>query len=191
MARPPRAREQVLQAAEDVLRERGSQAFTLDAVAERAGVSKGGLMYHFPSKEALLEGLVARTVAAVDEMLAEAAESTEPGAFTRAYLDATMPADPSEPAGPDEPAVHLGAPMAPLTVAVAIDPGLLRPVREAYLRWQARLEADGLDPAAATAVRLAADGWWMAAVLDLPALSADVHRRTRALLDELATPAGR
>ncbi|HBF34417.1 TPA: TetR/AcrR family transcriptional regulator [Candidatus Sumerlaeota bacterium] len=33
---------------------------TLDAVAERAGVSKGGLMYNFPTKEALLTAMITR-----------------------------------------------------------------------------------------------------------------------------------
>ncbi len=35
---------------------------TLDAVATRAGVSKGGLLYHFPNKEALLKAMVQRSV---------------------------------------------------------------------------------------------------------------------------------
>ena len=30
---------------------------TLDVVAQAAGVSKGGLLYHFPSKESLLGAL--------------------------------------------------------------------------------------------------------------------------------------
>lgn len=52
------AREKVLKAAESIASEVGGHGLTLDAVAERAGVSKGGLLYHFPSKDALLEGLL-------------------------------------------------------------------------------------------------------------------------------------
>jgi AcrR family transcriptional regulator len=35
---------------------------TLEAVAREADVSKGGLLYHFPSKEALISGMVRRLI---------------------------------------------------------------------------------------------------------------------------------
>ncbi|KAA9110636.1 TetR/AcrR family transcriptional regulator [Microbacterium rhizomatis] len=60
MSRPPRARESVLDAFEALLVEDGERAATMDAAARRAGVSKGGLLYHFGSKEALVEGLIER-----------------------------------------------------------------------------------------------------------------------------------
>lgn len=50
MARKPVARGAVLDAFESLLIEVGERAATLDAVAGRAGVSKGGLLYHFPNK---------------------------------------------------------------------------------------------------------------------------------------------
>lgn len=188
MSRPPRARERVLDAAERVLLVDGATAFTLDAVAARAEVSKGGLLYHFPSKEALLAALVERAVATVDSALEDAAHATAPGAFAHAYLDATIPAEarPADAgAAPDAPTGIEAA----LAVAVALDPALLGPLRAAYGRWQVRLEADGLDPALATLVRLAVDGWWLAALLDLPPLRPDLHRDVRAALERLATPA--
>jgi AcrR family transcriptional regulator len=60
------ARERLLDAAERVVVESGATHLTLDAVAKSAGVSKGGLLYHFPSKEALLEGMVTRHFREVD-----------------------------------------------------------------------------------------------------------------------------
>ena len=60
MSRPPRARESVLDAFEALLVEDGERAATLDATARRAGVSKGGLLYHFGSKDALVDGLIER-----------------------------------------------------------------------------------------------------------------------------------
>ena len=59
MPRPSR-REQLLDAAIAVIRRDGARALTLDAVAAEAGVSKGGLLYHFASKRALIDGLLAR-----------------------------------------------------------------------------------------------------------------------------------
>ena len=57
------ARERILDTFESILNTDGERAATLDAVAAKAGVSKGGLLYHFPNREALITGLaeVART----------------------------------------------------------------------------------------------------------------------------------
>jgi AcrR family transcriptional regulator len=58
--RPPQARGKVLAAYVEILVTEGERAATLDAVAERAGVSKGGLLYHFGSREELVDGLLDR-----------------------------------------------------------------------------------------------------------------------------------
>ncbi|GAA4483280.1 helix-turn-helix domain-containing protein [Microbacterium panaciterrae] len=60
MARPPHARERVLDAFEALLISDGERAATLDAVARAAGVSKGGLLYHFGSKDDLAAAMIAR-----------------------------------------------------------------------------------------------------------------------------------
>jgi AcrR family transcriptional regulator len=60
MSRPPHAREKVLDAFVRVLIADGERSATLEAVAREAGVSKGGLLYHFGSREALEQGLYAR-----------------------------------------------------------------------------------------------------------------------------------
>ena len=75
------ARDRLLDAAERVVVESGATHLTLDAVAKSAGVSKGGLLYHFPSKEALLEGMLSRHFQDVDaevtKRLARRFEKTE------------------------------------------------------------------------------------------------------------------
>lgn len=60
MSRPPRARESVLDAFARILVDEGERAATMEATAREAGVSKGGLLYHFASKEALEGGLIER-----------------------------------------------------------------------------------------------------------------------------------
>ncbi len=61
MARDPGSvRAQLLDAYESLLIEDGERAATVQAVAARAGVSKGGLLYHFGSKAALAAGLIER-----------------------------------------------------------------------------------------------------------------------------------
>ncbi len=67
-ARP--ARERLLDAAERLVLEVGAAHLTLDAVAKFAGVSKGGLLHHFPSKDALLESMLARHRSEVDAQVA-------------------------------------------------------------------------------------------------------------------------
>lgn len=64
------ARDALLDAYQATLLERGQRATTLTVVAARAGVSKGGLLYHFASKEALAEGLIARMDALLEEDVA-------------------------------------------------------------------------------------------------------------------------
>ena len=54
------ARDRILDAFEDLLAEQSERAATLEAVAARAGVSKGGLLYHFASKDALVDGVLER-----------------------------------------------------------------------------------------------------------------------------------
>jgi AcrR family transcriptional regulator len=64
----PSARDKILDAALQMIGEIGVPAITLEGVAARAGVSKGGLLYHFRFKDQLLaaanEHLVVRRAAA-------------------------------------------------------------------------------------------------------------------------------
>lgn len=57
------SRDRILDAYEDVLAVEGERYATLDAVAAKAGVSKGGLLYHFPSKDRLAAALCDRLLA--------------------------------------------------------------------------------------------------------------------------------
>lgn len=53
-------RDRLLDAFETLLVTAGSRAATLDAVAAAAEVSKGGLLYHFHSKDDLVDGMLGR-----------------------------------------------------------------------------------------------------------------------------------
>ncbi|HEY3469357.1 MAG TPA: TetR family transcriptional regulator, partial [Amycolatopsis sp.] len=53
---PEETRRALLDAAGTVIRTRGISA-SLDDIAKAAGVSKGGLLYHFPAKDALVRTL--------------------------------------------------------------------------------------------------------------------------------------
>ena len=72
MARNPTAtKEKLLDAFDTLLDEHGTAGATLDAVAAKAGVSKGGLLYHFGSKAELIKGSLDRLDQLVDEDIEE------------------------------------------------------------------------------------------------------------------------
>ena len=163
MARMADTRNRLLDAATEVLLRDGAQALTLEAVARQAQVSKGGLLYHFPSKQALVAGMVQRLVGQFDDALARAGD--EPGAATRVYLAATV--SPHHTAAGAQAGAQADRASAALLAAALVEPDALGPLRDVYRAWQKRLDQDGIDPAVATAVRLAVDGWWLARLLDL------------------------
>jgi AcrR family transcriptional regulator len=152
-------RDRLLDAAEQVVAHEGVGNLTLEAVARQAKVSKGGLLYHFPSKSALVTAVVER-IASRCEMRQEAAIDTdpnEPGGFTRAYIAAR-----AQPIEPHEQPIKTA-----LLAAVGTDPQYLEPMRRRFTEWQARIESDGIDPATATIVRLAIDGLCLGTLLGM------------------------
>ena len=60
-------RDRILDAAEAVILESGGRSFTLDAVAARAGISKGGLVYSFATKDDLMHAALEREMACFQE----------------------------------------------------------------------------------------------------------------------------
>lgn len=68
-ARRANSREKILAAAAAVARETGPGSLSLDAVASRAGVSKGGLLYNFPTKAKLMQALVEDYLRAFEQAL--------------------------------------------------------------------------------------------------------------------------
>ena len=53
-------RDRILDAAQRILVRDGGDRLTIASVAEEARISKGGLFYHFASKQDLVEGLIER-----------------------------------------------------------------------------------------------------------------------------------
>lgn len=74
-------RDALLDAAERVVLRDGAGQLTMDAVASEAGVSKGGVLYAFPSKDALIDALFNRVFKSMDAIadgfLAQAGDSAE------------------------------------------------------------------------------------------------------------------
>lgn len=75
----PSCKNLILDAAEKLVLRVGAAHMTLDAVAEEAGVSKGGVLYHFSTKEALLECMLRRHVERGMERRRETISQMPPG----------------------------------------------------------------------------------------------------------------
>ena len=66
----------ILEAAAQLLSERGLAGYTTNAVAERAGVSIGSLYQYYPNKDALMSALIASQQARQFERVQQAAQAT-------------------------------------------------------------------------------------------------------------------
>ena len=151
-------RERLLDAAEAVLAEHGTQGLTLAAVAAHAGVSKGGLLYHFASKDALITGLIERLIEGFDALV-EQLRRERPGWYTRAYIEATFTVL-------AEQDTDLARRRWAAVSAAATDPELRAPLAKAQRRWMSEGIDQESDPDLSQLARLAADGVWEAAELD-------------------------
>jgi len=80
------SREKILDAAAELVGEIGAGRLTLDSVAERAGLSKGGLLYNFPNKDALLQAMIQRLIDEVASEREALREHAEPGPNLEARL---------------------------------------------------------------------------------------------------------
>lgn len=86
-------RRNLLDCAAKLAADQGVAALSVQAVANAAGVTKGGLFHHFASKQVLLEAVMADLISALDaEIDALISQDCEAyGCFTRAYVNAVLP----------------------------------------------------------------------------------------------------
>ncbi len=162
-------RQRLLSAASQIIIRDGVNSLTLDAVAHSAEVSKGGLLYHFPSKDLLIQGIVQQLLEDFDKRMEDELEHAgepvgTPGRWLRAYIRATLSGIPYE-----------QEVSAALSVAIAAEPKLLESLKNAFERMRDHADHDGIDPAVATLVRLSVDGLWFSDVLQLAPLDPAVR----------------
>ena len=166
MAKISATKEKILQAAALVVKEKGASQLTLESVAKQAGVSKGGLLYHYPNKSALLTAMVIylneNFERAVEERVREGASWLE------AYVILSF--------DPQHSQVKESAGM---LAAVANDMSLLKPLAERYRVLHEQLETNVSDRNLATIVRLAADGLWFTELFNVSPLTEE--RRSQIL----------
>jgi len=136
MSLRPSSKEAMLNAAEAIVLEKGARHMTLDAVAAKAGVSKGGLLYHFPTKEDLLKTMLERLIKQANETRKKKARGLKEG------LGREIKASILTYAARDPRKEKIGS---ALLAAVAHDPRLLQPARDDFRRRLDEFIQSGLN----------------------------------------------
>jgi AcrR family transcriptional regulator len=167
----------ILEAAARIVGQAGAAHLTMDAVAAEAGLSKGGVLYHFPSKRELLEGMlqkvlddIAARTGAYRETFAE-----QPGAALRARIRADS-----------EQSVAERAMALALLATAAEDPELLAPARAFVRDAFAEIRSAPGDADFALILLLATEGMRFLDMLDLLPLSARERQRLHGRLLSMA-----
>lgn len=164
---PDAVRGRLLDCAARLIVDHGLSVLTLESVAREAGVSKGGLLHHYPAKDALIGGLFDQVVEWFDSQVEAALETDEaiPARFSRAYLRVIANIDMSV---PEEKR------LAVLILMLSSDPRCCAQWNswvKNRLRQHRNTDANPL----ARTIRLAADGLWLSDLGGGP----DSHPSTR------------
>ncbi|MGW0181216.1 TetR/AcrR family transcriptional regulator [Nocardia sp. NPDC003345] len=149
-----RTRRAILDAAERLLHDRGSKVSLAD-IAAAAGVTKGGLMHHFPSRPALILGVFEHGIARMWEEVRVHIDLSEnrPGKFTRGYVRALT--------GGSEYLTHIFNPTG-LIGTLGYADEVVALYEQDSAKWDAAFAADGLPWPRVLAIRAAAEGLAMA-----------------------------
>lgn len=169
----PSLRPRLLDAALDLIADDGVAALTYEALSARTGVSKGGLLYHFPSKDALLDALTERLVARYAEA-------------RRATTD-ELPESPSrELKGYAIASLHNRSKADGASARLKLSGVWNRRVGKAYYARRFRDMAAGMDGGRAAIVHLAVEGLWYMELVGVSPFTAMERRRIVTLLLGLA-----
>jgi AcrR family transcriptional regulator len=143
-------RRLILDTAAHLIGRRGTTV-PVSEIAQEAGVSKGGLLYHFATKEALLQALTEDLILQFREQVHGRAEQEGPGPgrLTRAYIRVSLAEAGDHACLRDSIA---------LAAKLMFEPELERLVQQDADRWKEELRQDGLDPSIVRLVVAAADG---------------------------------
>lgn len=142
----------ILIAASQVIAQDGAGKLTMDAVARQAGLSKGGVLYHFPSKNALLECMLNALLARIEE------RRQAPGKKSKlsGMLDSIDPQDESERA------MSLA-----ILATAAQKPELLAPAKAYFSQVSEEVSAETKDPDITKILLLALEGMRFLNMLEL------------------------
>jgi len=154
-------RDQILDAAERVVQGEGASRLTIDAVVKESGFSKGGVLYNFPSKTALIEGMIQRMAQTVQDDARRAAHADNQDCrVLTGLLEKLLDRD------KEKKLVRMG-----LLAAIAQQPDLVKPIRDVIEQVHTEVEPHTSDRTMAHILFLAADGLRYSAMLGVDCLT--------------------
>ncbi|SDZ85303.1 TetR/AcrR family transcriptional regulator [Microbulbifer marinus] len=169
-------KEAIIRAAEEVVREKGARKLTLDAVAAQCGLSKGGLLHHFRTKQALLQAMLESSIACESELAAEyAAKGGDSGGPLASRIHSMFALMEDEETLPRA-----------LIAAVAEDPALLEPIKAKEAKIRDELGGKCSDPDLALLLLFATRGLFLGRVLGVMEPGDPIFERLRKRLLELS-----
>ncbi|RYX82411.1 TetR/AcrR family transcriptional regulator [bacterium] len=166
-------KQAILEAAGTIVAEQGSHDLTLDAIVKKLGISKGGLLYHFPTKDALIEAVIEHFLQKFDDFIADEMSTEEDrsdspvaGRWLRAYVEGCTAQS------------EIGAISRAIVAVSLTDPKFMAPMQQAYERWHQHAHSDGISPDVTRLVCMAADGCWLYALYELEPTKSSAHLET-------------
>jgi AcrR family transcriptional regulator len=152
----------VLDAAEIILIETGVRHFTMEAVAKRAKISKGGLLYIFPTKDQLILAMLDREVSRFSAEVQQNSEaySEDQHASLLGYLAAARSED-----------VSIANKAANLMAALIHAPAMLEPARLFYLKMVGQFDLQSIQGRRGRLAYLAVEGAFLLRALGLKAMT--------------------
>lgn len=169
-------RKKLLEAATSVVAREGAANLTIDGIAAESGMSKGGVLYHFPSKREILEGMLEKLL---EESRSREEEFRQTGLSS---LEAMIEAERAQSAS--QRATSLA-----LLAASAEDPSLLEPALPAIKERFDMAAQEAKDPELALILLLANEGMRFMSMLNLLPLSPRKRKSLESRLHLLAKEA--
>ncbi|MFF2479903.1 TetR/AcrR family transcriptional regulator [Paenibacillus sp. NPDC058071] len=159
--------KEVLAATASIIEQQGMDKVTLEAVAKQAGMSKGGLLHHFPNKEALIKGMIDEcTSLFLEDVHRRAEESPQAaGKWHRAYLESAI-----------NDKVSNGLIVA-YTASLFSNPEFIVQLDHVLKELHLKMEEDKLDPIASAMFRMAVDGLWYSEIFNVGKLKPDLKHQ--------------
>jgi AcrR family transcriptional regulator len=146
LIRRPSRKSKLFEVAAKLVAQGGYAALTIEGLAHAANLTKGGVQYHFTSKDQLITELLEFLLGSLDTAL----DGLTGKDWLRGYVSLTL-GEPTEGDG------------AVAAIIAALPPGDPRcaPFDHFTEKWRAKTNDSGLDPQLAQIIRLAADGQWL------------------------------
>ena len=191
-------REKIFKAATDAISEKGVNNLTLNEVCKRAEISKGGLLYHFPSKDQLIKALVEYNETTFENQMKSSSKLNSnkvnsKKSILESYIDVTFDSE-----------NLFNETSKGLLAAVLLNHDLLEPIKDRSKRLEKQMkemindndnkdekeyddEYDNDDEVSddyieAEIIRLAVDGFWLSELLGINYMKEGEKKKVKSVL---------